>query len=156
MGLMSKRKGRSGEQEVCALLRAGIGDLGAFERNSMQAHNIEGMSQKDVLTNLPFAIEVKRTEAKLYRQWLEQARAQNEPGNFPVLAHRANGEPWRFVIEMSPMEFFHFARAILFYAKHGQPGLRGPAFTEGMRQLKIATDAGRLPGPDSEGSNAAD
>lgn len=150
MGLMSKRKGRTGEQEVRALLTAGLGDLGAFERNSMQAHGIQGMSQKDILTNLPLAIEVKRTEAKLYRQWLEQARKQNEPGAFPVLAHRANGEPWRFIVEFTPMEFFHFVRAIVHYAKCGKPGLRGPEFTDGMRQLKIATDAGRLPMEASE------
>jgi hypothetical protein len=124
MGMFAKRKGRAGEQEVCRLLKAGLGDLGAFERNSMQAHAIEGMSQKDILTNLPLAIEVKRTEAKLYRQWLEQAREQNDPGNFPVLAHRSNGEPWRFVMELSIAEFFRFVRALTFYQKHGEPGLR--------------------------------
>lgn len=123
MGLMSKRKGRLGEQEIRRLLIDNLGDIGRFERNSMQAHNVEGMSQKDILTNLPFAIEVKRTEAKLYRQWLEQARSQNEPGNLPVLAHRSNGEPWRFLMEMSPMEFFHVVRAIHHFARSGKPGL---------------------------------
>jgi hypothetical protein len=123
MGLMSKRKGRTGEQEVRRMLTDNLGDLGCFERNSMQAHNIKGMSQKDILTNLPFAIEVKRTEAKLYRQWLEQAREQNETGCLPVLAHRSNGEPWRFIMELTPAEFFHVVRAIHHYARSGKPGL---------------------------------
>jgi hypothetical protein len=123
MGLMSKRKGRLGEQEVCALLRQLLGDVAAFERNSMQAHNIEGMSQKDVLTNLPAAIEVKRTEAKLYRQWLEQARSQAQNEELPVLFHRSNGEPWRVLMELSPVEFAHIMRALLHFTKHGRPGL---------------------------------
>lgn len=125
MGAFSKRKGRLGEQEVRRLLTELLGDVGTFERNSLQAHNIKGMSQKDILTNLPLAIEVKRTEAKLYRQWLEQARSQTGKGEFPVLFHRDNGKPWRIVMELTPAEFERFVRSLLFYARHGSPGLRG-------------------------------
>lgn len=124
MGLMSKRKGRLGEQEVCTILRQLLGDIAAFERNSMQAHNVEGMSKKDILTNLPLAIEVKRTEARTYKAFLEQARSQAMGGELPVLFHRSNGEPWKVVLELTPAEFAHLIRAYVAFTKAGRPGLK--------------------------------
>jgi hypothetical protein len=126
MGLMSKRKGRLGEQEVRRMLTELLGDLGTFERNSMQAHNLGKVHQKDILTNLPLSIEVKRTEAKLYRQFIEQARAQTQNGELPVLFHRSNGEPWRVVMELTPAEFAHLIRAWHHFHRAGRPGLRAP------------------------------
>lgn len=117
MGMMSKRKGRAGEQELCRLLKEALGDIGLFERNSMQAHGIEGMSQKDILTNLPLAIECKRTEDFNPKKWLVQARTQNEAGRLPVVAHRANGEPWRFLFELTGPEFIRMVRGLVMFQK---------------------------------------
>jgi hypothetical protein len=143
MGLMSKRKGRLGEQEVCTILRQLLGDVAAFERNSMQAHN-NGMSKKDILTNLPLAIEVKRTEAKTYRQFLDQARNQAVDPELPVLFHRSNGEPWKVVMELSPTEFAHLIRAWLHFMKSGKPGLKGLDYNKVLAAIE------------SEESNAAE
>lgn len=141
MGRMSKRKGRLGEQEVCTILRQLLGDIAAFERNSMQAHNIQGMSKKDVLTNLPVAIEVKRTEAKTYRQFLEQARSQVTNGELPVLFHRSNGEPWKVVLELTPTEFAHLIRAYIHFTKAGRPGLKALDYKAAALAIEHEDDA---------------
>jgi hypothetical protein len=143
MGLMSKRKGRAGEQELCRLLRESLGDIGCFERNSMQAHGAaRSGGQRDVLTNLPLDIECKRTEEFKPKQWLEQARSQQGTG-LPVVAHRSNGEPWRFLFELTGAEFCRVVRALEFYKKHREPGLREALAlsAEQMQRLTEGTNA---------------
>jgi Holliday junction resolvase len=118
MGLMSRNKGKTGERELCKLLRESLGDIGTFERNSMQAHG-EARSgyQADILTNLPLDLEVKRTEEFKPKPWLEQARAQSKGDGLPVVAHRSNGEPWRFLMELTGAEFCRMVRALHMFNK---------------------------------------
>lgn len=128
MGRMSRNKGKVGEREVVVLLTALLGDLAQFSRNSMQAHGeLSREERKDIRTNLPLAVEVKRTEAKTWRLFLEQARAQSSPNEIPVLFHRANGEAWKVVLDLSPIEFCKLIRAYLFWSANGRPGERGAA-----------------------------
>lgn len=116
MGLMSRNKGKVGEREVCTLLREHLGDIGVFERNSMQAHGeARSGSQVDILTNLPIAPEVKRTEDFQPKKWLEQARSQARGGKLPMVFHRANGQPWRILFELHPQEFFRIMRALALF-----------------------------------------
>lgn len=125
MGLMSRNKGKVGEREVVALLTALLGDLATFARNHNQADGFRAVEErKDIETNLPLAIEVKRTEAKTWRKFLEQARRQAAADEIPVLFHRANGEPWKVVLDLSPIEFAHLIRAYLYFRSHGSPGQR--------------------------------
>lgn len=118
MSMMSKRKGKTGEQEVCRLLRESLGDIGMFIRNSMQAHGVsQSGTQADILTNLPLAPEVKRTEDFNPRKWLLQARSQATGDRLPVVIHRANGEPWRFLFELNGAEFCRVVRAVHMFNK---------------------------------------
>lgn len=132
MGLMSRNKGKTGERELCALLRESLGNIAAFERNSMQSHGEArtGM-QWDILTNLPIALEVKRTEDVNPKKWLEQARRQAKGDRLPVVAHRSNGEPWKFLFELTPREFCRVMRAVHMFNKLPpevqERMLRGPA-----------------------------
>ena len=90
-GSHSRRKGRTGEQELCRLLRAGLGI--EVERNLLQSraggHDIE----------LPgIGLEVKRAatvNAALVRVWWKQAvRQANHARLCPALAYRADRQPW--------------------------------------------------------------
>lgn len=113
MALFSRNKGKAGERELCAMLRASLGDLSPFERNSMQAHGEERTGdQTDVLCTIPWAFEVKRTELFKPKQWLEQARRQAKVPRVPVVAHRASHEPWRFLFELTGAEFCRVVRAV--------------------------------------------
>lgn len=132
MGLMSKRKGRAGEQEAVRSLTEAFGDIATFARNSMQAHGVAvSGNQSDILTNLPYAFEVKRTEDFKPKPWIEQARRQVGTGCLPVVMHRSNGEPWRFLFELHGPEFIRMVRAIHAFNKLPQAVqahiLAGPA-----------------------------
>lgn len=157
MGRMSKRKGKTGEQELCRLLRESLGDIGAFERNSMQSHGAAASgSQRDILTNLPLDIECKRTEDFNPKKWLQQARSQQTEDGLPLVAHRSNGEPWRFLFELTGAEFCRVVRALVFYKKHGCPGLKLPApeslSAKQAEFLRLASGGGEFDG----GTNAAE
>lgn len=116
MGLFARNKGRRGEQEFCTDLRENLGDLGTFERNSMQSR----MGGKDVLTNLPYAFEVKRAEKPAFNQWLVQASEQAAPNEVPVVVWRQNGKPWLLVLAVNLSTFCHIARAVWWYHKSGR------------------------------------
>jgi hypothetical protein len=137
MGLMSRNKGKVGEREVVVLLNALLGDLAQFSRNHNQADGFrESVERKDIQTNLPLAVEVKRTEAKTWRKFLEQARRQAGPQELPVLFHRANGEQWKVVLDLSPIEFCKLIRAFLYWQSQGSPGERGQADIKAYLEAK--------------------
>ena len=90
-GSHSRRKGQTGEQELCRLLRAGLGI--EVERNLLQSrsggHDIE----------LPgIGLEVKRAatvNAAMVRVWWKQAVRQADTAKLcPALAYRADRQPW--------------------------------------------------------------
>ncbi len=94
----SKAKGKRGELDLCQELRA----LGVSARRGVQYQG--GSRSPDVVHDLPGVhLEVKRTE--MLRLWaaLEQARVEAEPGDIPVVAHRANGRPW---VAILPLAYF--------------------------------------------------
>jgi len=56
-------------------------------------------------------IEVKRQEVLRLNDWLKQARlSANGSGEYPVVAYRQNNEPWRCVVEMTPVQLAAFMR----------------------------------------------
>lgn len=92
-GRNNRRRGQSGERELCMLLRAEFGI--ATKRNLGQERD----SGTDVHIG-PFRIEVKRRKriAGLY-EWLGQAiEVAAEVGEYPALAVRADGQQWLVVM----------------------------------------------------------
>jgi hypothetical protein len=59
-------------------------------------------------------IEVKRQERLRLGDWLKQARlagsATNGSAPYAVVAYRQSGEPWRCLVEMSPVQLAAFMR----------------------------------------------
>jgi hypothetical protein len=116
VGRFARDKGRRGEQEFCTEARGALGDLGTFERNSLQSR----MGGKDILTNLPWAVEVKRGEKPLLNQWVAQASEQAAPNEVPVVAWRPNKRGWLMVIPVSFATWCHIVRAVHWYHKSGR------------------------------------
>lgn len=95
----AKAKGAAGERELAqlltgwALLRGIQIDLTRnLEQTRGGGHDLTGLERYGM------AVEVKRVEANGLRQWWAQAVRQAEAvgGLTPVLAYRANRQPWRF------------------------------------------------------------
>jgi hypothetical protein len=141
MGRFARDKGRRGEQEFCTEARAALGDLGTFERNSLQSR----MGGKDVLTNLPLAVEVKRGEKPLFNQWIVQAMEQAAPHELPVVAWRPNGKGWLCVFAVNFATFAHIVRAVWWYHKSGR-------YQEDLQKGRLASAA--APNLLSEGTHA--
>ena len=97
-GRNNRRRGQSGEREVCALLSDA---LGVKVKRALGQERDRGT---DILECAPFAIEVKRRTriANLY-EWIAQA---NKPkyltdDPIPVVALRADGKGWLAVMRFS-------------------------------------------------------
>lgn len=94
----SRRKGKTGEQELVRLLREQLGDAVEIRRVSHMQAGADALC--DVWLH-PFDIEVKRhkrpTDA-LIREWWGQAVERCRPGMHPCLAYRGDSQMWRFVI----------------------------------------------------------
>ena len=91
MGRMSREKGKVGEREIAALLRAH-----GFDARRGQQHR-GGQDSPDVIHNVPgvFA-EVKRREkysVSDLQEWLEVANRESD-GPAPAIFHRRNHERW--------------------------------------------------------------
>jgi Holliday junction resolvase len=96
MGMISKRKGKTGELEVAALLR----EYGFEGKRGVQYQG--GKDSADV-TGLPgFHIEVKRTEKLNLEAAMAQARADCEDRtvNTPVVFHRKNKNDWVVILDV--------------------------------------------------------
>lgn len=108
MGASQRLKGQRGENELAGLLRDWLGDdtvnrlLGASRDGG---HDIGGLTLDGI------ALEVKRHETRSLGVWWAQAEKQAEAaGKRPVLAYRANRQPWRFMVEMDGPEFCDWLR----------------------------------------------
>jgi hypothetical protein len=92
MGMMSKRKGKSGESEVAHLLS----DTGFPARRGQQFKGTPD-SPDVVCESLPLHIEVKRTEKLSLYPVIEKAQA--DAGDQPaVVFHRRNNMPWLTIL----------------------------------------------------------
>ena len=90
---MSKKKGKLGEREVAALLKA----YGFEARRGQQFAG--GGDSPDVVHNIPgLHIEVKRTEQLNLYAALEQADNDSDSDENPVVFHRKNNRPWVVVM----------------------------------------------------------
>lgn len=93
MGKMSRDKGKVGEREVAALLRA----HGFDGKRGVQYQG--GHDSADVVGLPGFNIEVKRTETfNLYGAY-EQAQSDAAGTATPVVFHRRNGKEWMAVLK---------------------------------------------------------
>lgn len=94
MGMMQKRKGRLGEQELARLLRDDLGD--AVTRNLQQSR--EGGADLD---GTPWMLEVKRAAKPRIEAWWTQACNQAKASTkCPCLAWRIDRGEWRFRIPL--------------------------------------------------------
>lgn len=93
MGMMSKRKGKVGEQEVAALLR----EYGFVGQRGVQYQG--GKDSADV-TGLPdYHIEVKRVERFDLEAAMDQARNDAAGAAVPVVFHRKSKRAWVVVLD---------------------------------------------------------
>lgn len=108
MGKMSKEKGKVGEREVAALLKS----YGFEARRGQQFAG--GGDSPDVVHNIPgLHIEVKRTEQLNMYAALEQADNDSKMGEYPVVFHRKNNQPW--VVVMGAEEFLSLIKRMPAY-----------------------------------------
>lgn len=92
MGRMSKRKGATGEREVAALLR----EYGVDARRGRQFCG--GPTSPDVIADMPFHFEVKRTESLSLYPAMEQAQNDCPAEKIPVVIHRRSKKGWLVVL----------------------------------------------------------
>ena len=124
-GKGARRKGIRGEIEFFAVLNKFLPERLRIERELSQTRDggADGKSAGVV-------IEVKRQERLNLPQWVKQAREaaensrplenrgplenryalENSTGVTPVVAYRQNGEPWRCLVEMSPLQLAVYMR----------------------------------------------
>lgn len=92
-GKMSVEKGKAGEREVAALLRA----HGFQARRGQQFAG--GNDSPDVIHSIPSVhLEVKRVEQFNLYAALDQAIADKPADHVPVVIHRKNKKPWVVVL----------------------------------------------------------
>ena len=91
-----RQKGKDGELEFVNKYQIFFPDT--IKRNLLQTR--EGGA--DVSGCAPFQIEIKRCEKIEHSKWWAQVnRALASPEEIPVVAYRANKQPWRFLIPSS-------------------------------------------------------
>lgn len=98
MSSFSRNKGKRGEREVLALIKAAYTEVldkcPDIRRNTLQfdkgGSDIHGVDF--------FSIEVKRCETLNLKKWWKQAETQaNIEGKLPALFYRQNGTPWAVI-----------------------------------------------------------
>jgi len=92
MGKASRDKGKCGEREFASFLRG----MGVEARRGVQFQG--GPDSPDVVSDLPYHIEVKRTEKLSLYPALEQAADEAPEGVPPIVAHRRNNKEWVIVM----------------------------------------------------------
>lgn len=98
MSIHVRNKGHNGEREMCTKLTKDLGLAERLDRNVDQVRDGGG----DIMSLRPFAIEIKRQERLLIKQWWKQALSQTTKKNpIPVLMHRVNRGQWRVVVPAS-------------------------------------------------------
>ena len=95
MGRTSREKGKRGEREVAAILRAHGYDEA---RRGQQYNGSDGSA--DVVGIPGYHVEVKRVEALKLYDALTQSQDDAKPGEVPIVVHRRNGKPWVVIMEL--------------------------------------------------------
>jgi Holliday junction resolvase len=91
MGKKSINKGKRGEREFANYLK-----LKGIDAKRGQQH--KGTSDSpDVISDLPYHIEVKRVEHLRLYQSLEKAKKESEEEP-PIVAHRKNNKDWVIIL----------------------------------------------------------
>jgi Holliday junction resolvase len=93
----SRNKGLGGERELAKLLgdRLGVTLTRNLEQTRGGGYDLVGLDS--------LAIEVKRRETLDFpRSWAQAMKNAGE-SKIPVLAHRANRQPWRFYVPLSAL-----------------------------------------------------
>lgn len=93
MGKASRDKGKRGERECAALLKA----HGFEARRGQQFNGSDGSA--DVVGLPGFHIEVKRTEALRIYEAMGQAEADARDGETPLVLHRRNRKEWLAILK---------------------------------------------------------
>lgn len=102
MSRMSRTKGKVGEREVAALLRA-------HGFNGARGVQYQGGRDSADVVGLPgFHIEVKRAETFSPYKALEQAETDCGYGSKPVVFHRSNSRHW--IVVMDAGDFLELAK----------------------------------------------
>jgi hypothetical protein len=97
--IASRRKGKAGELEVAALLRALLGT--AVVRNLTQVRD----GGHDLIGLPGWSAEVKRASTPRVHQWWRQTVGQAN-GAKPVLLYRTDRRAWRAVIALADVPGF--------------------------------------------------
>lgn len=92
MGGTSREKGKRGERECAALLRA----HGFDARRGQQFNGSDGSA--DVVGLPGFHVEVKRTESLRVYEAVRQAESDAREGEVPVVLHRRNRKGWLAIL----------------------------------------------------------
>lgn len=95
MGKASKTKGRRGELEVAAILRA----HGFPGRRTAQYCGNTG-DASDVVGLDGYHIEVKRCERVQMFEWIAQAEHDAKDGAVPIVVFRKNGTRWYVAVSL--------------------------------------------------------
>ena len=91
MGKASRVKGAAGEREVAAIFQAAGFDVNRVPNSG--ALRLKGDLYGEAM---PIHVEVKRRKSwGLSRAWIVQAETEAPADKVPVIAFRADGEPWR-------------------------------------------------------------
>lgn len=113
-GKSARNKGAAAEREFFALLNRFLPERLRIQRELGQSRDggCDGISAG-------VAIEVKRQETLCLPKWLKQAReaaasvtsaSVGSAPVTPVVVYRRNGEPWRCLVEMTPVQLAAFMR----------------------------------------------
>lgn len=93
MGKASREKGKRGERECAALLKA----HGFDARRGQQFNGSDGSA--DVVGLPGFHVEVKRTEALRIYEAMGQAEVDARDGETPLVLHRRNRKEWLAILK---------------------------------------------------------
>jgi Holliday junction resolvase len=96
-GAMSRRKGKVGELEVCALLR----DHGLKAQRTAPLQAAGGVNDADIIGVDGFHLEIKRAEAVSIDKWCAQAELAAKPTDTPCVVWRRSRQPWRVALSLN-------------------------------------------------------
>lgn len=93
-----RNKGAAAEREFFALLNKHLPERLRLSRELAQSRDggLDGSTAR-------VAIEVKRQERLRLNDWLKQARLGSDD-RLPVVAYRQSREPWRCLVELTPVQ----------------------------------------------------
>lgn len=107
-GINSRNKGKEGELELAALLRA----HGYPSARRGQQH-MGGPDSPDVLGGPDeFHLECKRVETGNLYNWLSQAKRDAAKGKIPVVAHRKNNKDWVAILPLEDLLSLLIGKAV--------------------------------------------